>query len=95
MRFNTKLLALCFGFAVVTGQVKDGCPKLNVACLDIINSSQCIEQLVLNNPANVTRAGLIECVDTPGVSSSDLPGATKVSSDKSIATAVNASRNWS
>jgi hypothetical protein len=62
----------------VKAQVKDGCPKNEIACLDIINSSQCIEQLIFDHPSNITKDGLIQCVVTPGVSSSDLPGGTKV-----------------
>ena len=78
MRFSTSLLAF-FAVIVANAQIKDGCPKNQVACLDIINSSQCIEQVIIEHQQNLTRENLVNCVDTPGVSSSDLPGATKVS----------------
>lgn len=72
------LFALAVGVVGVRAQVKDGCPKGVIACLDIINSSQCIEQIVIEHQQNVTRDNMINCVVSPGVSSSDLPGAQKV-----------------
>lgn len=90
MRFGIDLLALCFALTGVNAQVKDGCPKNEIACLDIINSSQCIEQLIFDHATNITKDGLIQCVVTPGISSSDLPGATKVSDgEESIAVVVS------
>jgi len=80
MRFEINLLVLFVSLTGVHAQVKDGCPKNEIACLDIINSSQCIEQLVFGPSANITQDAMIQCVVTPGVSSSNLPGATKVSS---------------
>ncbi|KAE9375139.1 hypothetical protein N431DRAFT_463245 [Stipitochalara longipes BDJ] len=76
MRFSINLLAF-LALVGVNAQVKDGCPKDQVACLDIINSSQCIEQVIIEHQQNLTRENLINCIDTPGVSSSNLPGATK------------------
>jgi len=75
---HSGLLALCLGFAlcVSAAPTEDKCPKLNLACLDVINSSQCIEMLVLGN-RNVTRDAMVKCVDTEGAASG-LPGSTKV-----------------
>jgi len=58
--------------------VQDGCPKGDYACLDVINSSQCIEQLILEHLRPVTKDALVSCVEFEGMSS-NLPGATKVS----------------
>ena len=81
MPFRTNLL-LFFVLSSANAQIKDGCPKDQVACLDIINSSQCIEQVIIEHQQNVTRENLINCIDIPGVSSSNLPGATKVSKSR-------------
>jgi hypothetical protein len=78
MRLIINLLAFCLALAGVSGQVKDGCPKDNIACLDIINSSQCIEQPVIEHDSPLNATALANWVDTPGVSSSPLPGAVKV-----------------
>lgn len=76
MRF-INLLVFCFALLGINAQLKDGCPKNNVACLDIINSSQCLEELVIGNNTPATAAAMINCIDTDA-SSSNLPGATKV-----------------
>lgn len=76
MRFGTTLLSLCF---VLVGALEDGCPKDEYACLDVINSSQCIEQLVIEKQAPATKEAMAKCVETEGVVST-LPGATKVGS---------------
>jgi hypothetical protein len=55
----------------------NGCPTTDLACHDIINSSQCIEQQVLEGNGTVTKAGMIKCVEYEGTASS-LPGAVKV-----------------
>ncbi|KAF2729402.1 hypothetical protein EJ04DRAFT_589061 [Polyplosphaeria fusca] len=57
--------------------MQDGCPKDDYACLDVINSSQCIAQLVLDHPANVTKEAMVKCVEYEGTAT-NLPGATKV-----------------
>ena len=80
MRFHVNLLALCLALICVDAQAtQDKCPKQNYACLDVINSSQCIEQLVLEHRAPLTKDAMVQCVEYPGTAS-DLPGATKVSS---------------
>jgi hypothetical protein len=79
MRFRINLLALCFALVGVNAQKdQDKCPKNEYACLDVINSSQCIEQLVLEQLAPLTKAAMIKCVENEGPAS-NLPGATKVS----------------
>jgi hypothetical protein len=60
-----------------TQAVQDQCPKSEYACLDVINSSQCIEQLVLEKQAPATKEALIKCVEYEGTVTT-LPGATKV-----------------
>jgi len=82
MRLILKLLCLALlGMTVsVTAQtvVVDGCPKNELACHDIMNSSQCIEQLILENSAPLTKENLVKCVEHEGTAST-LPGGTKVS----------------
>jgi hypothetical protein len=85
MRFWNGLLTLCFAFAGVNAQeAQDKCPKNEYACLDVINSSQCISQLVIQRLSPLTREAMIKCVDTEDVAS-NLPAATKVSSNNSYA----------
>jgi len=79
MRFGIELLALYLWLVGVNAQDRqDECPKNDYACLDVINSSQCIEQLVLEHLAPLTKDAMVKCVEYEGVASS-LPGATKVS----------------
>lgn len=75
------LLAPLFLLALTTAQnttVVDLCPKGDYACLDVINSSQCLEQLVIESQAPVTKESMAKCVvfDESAV---DLPGDVKVS----------------
>ena len=78
MRCKTHLLALCFALiSVSTQEVKDGCPKDEYACIDVINSSQCIEQLIIEKLANATREALVKCVEYEGTATT-IPGAQKV-----------------
>ncbi|KAK0717770.1 hypothetical protein B0T26DRAFT_645189 [Lasiosphaeria miniovina] len=56
---------------------KDGCPKDEIACHDIINGSQCLEQLIIEHNAPLTKEAMIKCVVHEGTASS-LPGGTKV-----------------
>ncbi len=79
MHLRIGLLALCFALARVNAQDQDKCPKRDYACLDVINSSQCIEQLVLDHHDKVTKSAMVKCVESEG-SASNLPGAAKVSS---------------
>jgi hypothetical protein len=79
MRFDINLGYLCLALAGVRAQaVQDQCPKNEIACLDIINSSQCIEQLVVEKQAPLTKDAMIKCVEYEGTAS-NLPGAAKVS----------------
>jgi hypothetical protein len=79
MRFGIDLLTLFFALAGVSAQEsQDKCPKNEYACLDVINSSQCIEQLVIEHLRPLTKEAMVKCVEYEGVSS-NLPGATKVS----------------
>jgi hypothetical protein len=75
MRIHQKLLVSLF-VATVNSQA-DKCPKDEYACLDVMNSSQCIEQLIIEKLAPATREALVKCVEYEGTVT-DLPGATKV-----------------
>jgi hypothetical protein len=87
--FKLGIFALCASVAVATpfaalsnkaDPLKDGCPKDEIACLDVMNSSQCIEQLIIEKQAPVTKEALVKCIETEG-SASMLPGAARVSSN--------------
>jgi hypothetical protein len=79
MRFHINLLSLCFALVGVNTQtVQDGCPKNEYACLDVINSSQCIEELVIEHDSPLTKDAMVKCVEYNGTAT-NLPGATKVS----------------
>lgn len=79
MRFDINLGCLCLALVGANAQaVQDQCPKNEIACLDIINSSQCIEQLVVEKQAALTKDAMVKCVEYDGTAS-NLPGATKVS----------------
>lgn len=79
MRFGFELFALYFALVGANAEaVQDACPKTEYACLDVINSSQCIEQLILEKQAPVTREAMIKCVEYEGTVTT-IPGATKVS----------------
>jgi len=55
----------------------EGCPTTELACHDIMNSSQCIANAVDSQQAP-TKAALVACVEHEGTASS-LPGAAKAS----------------
>lgn len=66
-------------------QTRDGCPKDEYACIDVMNSSQCIEQLVIEKLAPATKEALAKCVEYEGTVTK-MPGASKVrSKDVTIA----------
>lgn len=70
-------LALSLRFHHAVAQA-NGCPTTDLACHDIINSSQCIEQVVLEGSiGSASKEALIKCVEYEGTAS-NLPGATKV-----------------
>ncbi|CAG8959874.1 hypothetical protein HYFRA_00013146 [Hymenoscyphus fraxineus] len=75
MRFRNLMSLFCHLVPILA--LSDGCPKNEVACLDVMNSSQCIEQLILENSAPVTKEALVNCIVNEG-SASDLPGETKM-----------------
>lgn len=84
MQLSFNLLILSFTLmSVSTQSVQDGCPKNEYACLDVINSSQCIEQLVIEKLAPATKEALVKCVEYEGTITR-LPGASKVSSPEKI-----------
>ncbi|KAK4108831.1 hypothetical protein N656DRAFT_832064 [Canariomyces notabilis] len=56
--------------------LQDGCPKDELTCHDIMNASQCIEQIIVEGLSPVTREGLVKCVEHEGTAS-NLPGAVK------------------
>lgn len=61
----------------VSAKEVDGCPKDELACHDIMNGSQCIEQLVIEKQSELTKEAMVKCVEHEGTAST-LPGATKV-----------------
>ncbi|KAF9738800.1 hypothetical protein PMIN06_004549 [Paraphaeosphaeria minitans] len=69
-------LAALLTFAPATA-TQDLCPKDEYACLDIINASQCLAQLVIQKMSPLTKENIIKCVETEGVAS-NLPGAQKL-----------------
>jgi len=73
----THLLCMLLFFANFTihAQTVDGCPKNEHACLDVINSSFCLQSNVGSGAAADV---LAQCVSYDGAASS-LPGATKAS----------------
>ncbi|KAF2682153.1 hypothetical protein K458DRAFT_420096 [Lentithecium fluviatile CBS 122367] len=79
------ILALCTSFvganpltspSTSADPAVDGCPKDEYACLDVMNASQCIEQLIIEKQAPATKEALVKCVETEGTATT-LPGATK------------------
>ena len=81
MRVSYQLFCIAIVFVGLNGnaQTIDGCPKNEHACLDVINSSFCLQS---NAGSGGTAEAFAECVSYEGAASS-LPGATKVSSYQS------------
>ncbi|KAK4163746.1 hypothetical protein QBC43DRAFT_354195 [Cladorrhinum sp. PSN259] len=76
MRLTTVTLSVCFALVASAQDAKqDPCPTTELACHDIMNSSQCIANVVDNKAANPKEA-LIQCVEHEGTAST-LPGAAK------------------
>jgi hypothetical protein len=71
MHLTISFIATIFTLVLATDQ--DLCPKNEYACLDIINSSQCLAQLVLQKSAPLTRENMIKCIDYEGVASTLSP----------------------
>ncbi|KAF2714383.1 hypothetical protein K504DRAFT_353328, partial [Pleomassaria siparia CBS 279.74] len=61
-----------------TQALQDKCPKDEYACLDVMNASQCIEQLVVEKLSPATKEALVACVEYEGTVTT-IPGASKVS----------------
>jgi hypothetical protein len=75
MHCKTYLLVLCL--ALVGVQAEEKCPTTEYACHDVIDSSRCLMETLLN-PGGGNATTIAQCVEYAG-SMSDLPGATKVS----------------
>jgi hypothetical protein len=77
MRLCFDLLSL-FALSIhhAAAQIND-CQTTDLACHDIMNSSQCIEQVILEKTDPVTKEALVKCVEHEGTAS-NLPGAVKV-----------------
>ena len=80
MKFSGTFTSLIFtltthlALAIAQGQqfpVKDGCPKGSLECMDVINSSQCIEQLIIEKRGTLSKEALEKCVVYEGASSSE------------------------
>ncbi|KAK4032525.1 hypothetical protein C8A01DRAFT_20405 [Parachaetomium inaequale] len=81
MRFEIRLLGVLLWLHGAVAQTNQ-CPDTELACHDIMNSSQCISQVVLesnNATVSATKEAMIKCVEHEGTAS-NLPGAVKVSS---------------
>lgn len=74
---STLLSVLLGAYGVIADEI-DQCPDTELACHDIMNSSQCIAQVALNGDGPVSKEAMIKCVEYEGTSS-NLPGAAKVS----------------
>lgn len=78
MHRHFKSFALALFLIISNAQtIQDGCPKEDIACLDVINSSQCLEELIIEHDAPITKDAMIKCVDTEGASS-NMTGSAKV-----------------
>lgn len=89
MIWRTFILPLLFATPTVIAQnqTRDGCPKDEYACLDVINSSQCLEQLVIEKLAPATPEALANCVEYEGTVTR-IPGGTKVRPNKNFKLSV-------
>ena len=78
MRVKFNILAvLLLNIRYAIAQV-NGCPTSDLACHDIMNSSQCIAQLITDGSKTaITKEAMVKCVEYEGTASS-LPGAVKV-----------------
>ncbi|KAI1762803.1 hypothetical protein GGR53DRAFT_500106 [Hypoxylon sp. FL1150] len=76
MRSTISLRVLYFAFAFANAQATErSCPTEELACHDIMNSSQCIAQQILGQ-ASPSKDALLKCLEYEGVAS-PLPPAIK------------------
>jgi hypothetical protein len=75
MRITSTCMGVLLGVRGVMADEVDQCSDTELACHDIMNSSQCIAQVALNEP--VSKEAMIKCVEHEGTAS-NLPGAAKV-----------------
>ncbi|KAH7313169.1 hypothetical protein BKA65DRAFT_517459 [Rhexocercosporidium sp. MPI-PUGE-AT-0058] len=78
MYFPIYVLTLTF-LAISHAQetsLQDGCPKGSLECMDVINSSQCIEQIVIEKRGTLSKKALEACVVYEGMSS-EVAGSVK------------------
>ncbi len=81
MRFKWMLGSIFFLLTAITAQeteAEERCPQTDLACHDIMNSSQCIANVVIEARTPPTKEAFIKCVEHEGTAS-NLPGAQKVS----------------
>ena len=78
MRIDSLFLGLWQGVHGAIATEVEQCPDTDLACHDIMNSSQCIAQVALNAQGPVSKEAMIKCVEYEGTAS-NLPGAVKVS----------------
>ncbi|KAK4155864.1 hypothetical protein C8A00DRAFT_13122 [Chaetomidium leptoderma] len=79
MRFNIRFIKsiLLLRIHGVIAEINQ-CPDTELACHDIMNSSQCIAGVVQGGSGSVTKEAMVKCVEHEGTAS-NLPGAVKVS----------------
>lgn len=70
-------LLIIAGTITAQNQTRDGCPKDEYACIDVMNASQCIEQLVIEKLSPATKEALAKCVEYEGTVT-EISGASKV-----------------
>ncbi|KAF1975939.1 hypothetical protein BU23DRAFT_551952 [Bimuria novae-zelandiae CBS 107.79] len=69
----TLLAIISFLLTLTLAASQDLCPKNEYACLDIINSSQCLAPLVLQKTSPLTNENMIKCINYEGVVSNLAP----------------------
>lgn len=78
MHFTLEIGLIMALVALVDGQtLVDRCPKDEIACLDVVNGSQCLAQSIIDGRPPLTKANILKCVEHEGTAS-NLPGAEKV-----------------
>ena len=89
MNLLIQYLSFACLLATATAQtLRDKCPKDEYACHDVMNGSQCIEQLIIEKLRPLTKESLAKCVEHEGTVT-NLPGATKVCGQVLLSDSMN------
>ncbi|KAH6632550.1 hypothetical protein F5144DRAFT_612972 [Chaetomium tenue] len=76
MRLASAVLGFRLGVRGTTAAEGGQCSDTDLACHDIMNSSQCIAQVALHGQGPLSKEDMIKCVEHEGTAS-NLPGAVK------------------